>query len=181
MLEVLLTLATLAKPVENIVVHAKASYCKTHLTCVKLAEAVFFESRGEVLTGQYAVAHTIVTRKRSGRWPDDIRSVVNQKRRGVCQFSYMCQFKMKRDRMKVIQKNDNSWRTALVVATDVLFGLASDPTNGADHFYNPDKVKQPVFARTYEFVARIGNHRFYRSTQCKQYKKQQTFQCRSRT
>jgi spore germination cell wall hydrolase CwlJ-like protein len=50
-----------------------------------LAQAVYFEARGEDLTGQLAVAQVVINRTASGRFPQDYCSVVTQ--RG--QFSFV--------------------------------------------------------------------------------------------
>src|SRR3546814_15995181 len=50
-----------------------------------LAGAVYFESRGESLAGQLAVAHVIINRAQSGRFPDSYCGVVHQRR----QFSFL--------------------------------------------------------------------------------------------
>ena len=46
------------------------------MTC--LATAVYFEARGESLEGQLAVAHVVMNRAASGRYPPDWCSVVKQ-------------------------------------------------------------------------------------------------------
>ncbi len=43
-----------------------------------LATAVYFESRGESLEGQLAVAHVVMNRAASGRYPSDWCGVVKQ-------------------------------------------------------------------------------------------------------
>ena len=50
-----------------------------------LAGAIYFESKGEPLTGQLAVAEVIINRAKSGRFPADVCGVVKQ--RG--QFSFV--------------------------------------------------------------------------------------------
>ncbi len=57
-----------------------------------LAEAIYFEARGESLAGQFAVAEVILNRVESPRYPGSICGVVRQgaDRRGGCQFSYVC-------------------------------------------------------------------------------------------
>ena len=56
-----------------------------------LAEALYFEARGENVDGQLAVAEVILNRVDSARYPDSVCGVVRQgaDRKG-CQFSYMC-------------------------------------------------------------------------------------------
>ena len=58
-----------------------------------LSEALYFEARGESVTGQFAVAEVIINRANSSRFPNTICGVVNQganKSRYRCQFTYMC-------------------------------------------------------------------------------------------
>lgn len=146
------------------VIENKDELCEKHAECKKLAEAVFFESRGEPIDGQYAVAYAVINRRDTeNRWGDTVTSVVNQKIMGNCQFSYVCE--LNNDvRRKMISNNPESWSQSLEVAFNVFNFEVPDLTNGADHFYNPRKVSRtPHFAKVYEYVATIGEHKFYRS------------------
>jgi spore germination cell wall hydrolase CwlJ-like protein len=57
-----------------------------------LAEAIYFEARGEPLAGQIAVAEAVLNRVDSPHYPDTICAVTNQGvgRGRACQFSYAC-------------------------------------------------------------------------------------------
>ncbi|MGB0800072.1 MAG: cell wall hydrolase, partial [Planktomarina sp.] len=57
-----------------------------------LAEALYFEARGETLRGQFAVAEVILNRVDSRKFPNSICGVVNQGtgRKFACQFTYTC-------------------------------------------------------------------------------------------
>jgi hypothetical protein len=57
-----------------------------------LAEAIYFEARGESEEGQAAVAQVVLNRVSSGLYPPTICSVVYQNRRhfNACQFSFAC-------------------------------------------------------------------------------------------
>ena len=138
----------------------KPGVCYTNDQCRKLAEAVFFEGRGEPLKGQYAIAYTIINRRDSGKYADDVSGVVNQKRRGICQFSYICQIKAK-DRKAVIKSDNESWQRALDVAYDTYFYEVSDPTRGGE-FFHTRQVK-PVWRHELQPTLKLGNHIFYRS------------------
>lgn len=138
----------------------KPEVCYANTQCRTLAEAVFFEGRGEPTKGQYAIAYTIINRRDSGKWADDVKGVVNQKRRGICQFSYICQIKAK-DRQLVIKKDDQSWQKALDVAYNTFYYEVNDPTKGADHFHT--KQVRPVWRHDMNLVMKLGNHIFYRS------------------
>lgn len=142
----------------------RVDFCSEHKQCKTLAEAVFFESRGEPVTGQYAVAFAVMNRRDSWRWPDRIEDVLSQRILGNCQFSYVCELSTY-ERQTMIAKRQKIWERSLDVAYNAYYYVVHDFTNGADHFYNPDKVAStPKFARVYDFVATIGNHKFYRST-----------------
>lgn len=141
----------------------KTRNCENNRFCKTLAEAIFFEGRGESIDGQYAIAYTVINRRDAGRWPDDVVSVVNQRINGTCQFSYVCQFSRESLSNKIRSERE-SWTTALTVAYDVYYYETYDNTGGADHYYNPDKVSRtPRFAQVYTSVADIGNHKFFRS------------------
>ena len=55
-----------------------------------LAEALYFEARGESVKGQAAVAEVILNRRDSGLFPNTVCGVVNQGNGRSCQFSYTC-------------------------------------------------------------------------------------------
>ena len=118
-----------------------------------LAEAVYFESKNESLQGQRAVAHVIVNRTKSSKFPETICRVINQKHKYTCQFSYKC------DGVSDIPKNKNDFATALKVANDILEG-EMDNTHGAIFFHN--NTVRPSWAKVSRLTAIIGNHKFYR-------------------
>jgi spore germination cell wall hydrolase CwlJ-like protein len=138
----------------------KPEVCYANVQCRKLAEAVFFEGRGEPVKGQYAIAYTIINRRDSGKYADDVHGVVNQKRRGICQFSYMCQINAK-GRRTAIGNDDQSWQKALDVAYNTYFYEAVDPTKGGE-FFHTKKVK-PIWRHQLQPALALGNHIFYRS------------------
>ena len=76
------------------------SFLDKQLVC--LAEAIYFESRGEPFTGQLAVGQVILQRVASPSFPDDVWSVVHQGKyhssghpvKHKCEFSYWCDGKI---------------------------------------------------------------------------------------
>lgn len=134
--------------------------CRDNVGCNKLAEAVFFEGRGEPLDGQYAIAYTVVNRRDASRWPDTVKDVVNQKKNGVCQFSYICQLTAPR-RAAMIAAEPHAWDVALKVAHKVFFFEVEDVTGGADHYHAT--YVDPGWAKRLEYVAQLGDHIFYKS------------------
>ena len=61
-----------------------------------LAEAIYFEARGEALEGQYAVGEVIINRVLSRDFPNSVCGVISEgaNRLNACQFSYNCDGKL---------------------------------------------------------------------------------------
>ncbi|SEN55074.1 Cell Wall Hydrolase [Sphingomonas gellani] len=120
---------------------------RENLRC--LAGAIYFESKGEPIEGQLAVAEVIMNRAKSGRFPPDVCDVVTQ--RG--QFSFV--------RGGVIPSIDEgrpSYRTALAVAKVAMDKAWDSSAHGALFFHARRVAPSGRFVR----VAAIGNHVFYR-------------------
>lgn len=113
-----------------------------------LAGAIYYESKGEPLSGQLAVAEVVINRSKSGRFPGSICSVVTQ----PGQFSFV-----RGGRVPEINENRN-YRTALAVARVALADAWDSPAPKA-LFFHARRVNAN-FNRTQ--VASIGNHIFYR-------------------
>lgn len=121
-----------------------------------LAEALYFEARGEPVRGQIAVAEVILNRARSARFPDTVCDVVYQgsHRRNACQFSYACDGAP--ERFDERDAYDRAQRLAAHLFDKGRAGLA----RGAE-FYHAVTV-QPSWAEKLHQVARIGDHIFLR-------------------
>ena len=114
-----------------------------------LAGAIYFESKGEPLSGQLAVAQVILNRVKSGRFPTDICSVVTQ--RG--QFSFV-----RGGRIPAIDEARKTWRIAVAVAR-VAVDKAWDTVAGTALYFNARGRSPGAGIRR---IAVIGNHFFYR-------------------
>ena len=121
-----------------------------------LAQAIYFEARGEPFEGRMAVAQVIQTRIADPRYPNDVCAVVfqNAGRRHRCQFSFACDGKSDRP------PPSPAWNSAARLARLVNTGYLRDLTGGATH-YHADYVK-PDWTREAAPTATIGRHRFYR-------------------
>lgn len=121
-----------------------------------LAQALYFEARGESIKGQVAVAEVIMNRVDSSQYPDTVCGVVNQGtgRKYACQFTYTCD--------GIAEKINEPGAYARVgkIARAVLSGLPRKLTHGATHYHTT--AVNPRWARVYDHVTTIGVHRFYR-------------------
>ncbi len=121
-----------------------------------LAEALYFEARGESLEGQIAVAEVILNRRDSGRYPDTVCGVVHQGtgERDACQFSYSC------DGRSDAIADAEAWAQVGRVARAMLDGAPRGLTDGAT-FYHADYC-DPYWADVFAETTQIGVHVFYR-------------------
>jgi N-acetylmuramoyl-L-alanine amidase len=113
-----------------------------------LANAVYFESKGEPLAGQLAVAKVIMNRSKSGRFAPTICGVVKQ----PSQFSFV------RDGGFPAVRSNSMWRKAVGVAQVAMKGLFTSPAPDALYFHA--KRVSPRWGKRQ--VASVGNHLFYR-------------------
>lgn len=125
-------------------------YTKADLNC--LAEALYFEARGEGRKGQSAVAEVILNRVKSRRFPNDVCGVVNQR----SQFSYTIGGR------KTI-RNKGTYMRVRSVAEAALSGGTGNLTKGATYFHTP--AVRPAWSRRFQRTVQIGRHIFYRRGQ----------------
>ena len=121
-----------------------------------LAEALYFEARGEPAQGQFAVAEVILNRVDSPKFPNSICKVVNQGtgRKHACQFSYTCDGKFERITNMAVYKQ-------LVVIARAMINSGIRRLSGGATYYHTTSV-QPSWARRFEHTATIGIHKFYK-------------------
>lgn len=123
-----------------------------------LAEALYFEARGETVKGQFAVAEVILNRVKSERFPSSICGVIKQGtgKRYQCQFTYTC------DGYKDTIGEPRAYDRVGKVARAIMDAGDQNLTNGATHYHTT--AVNPNWARVYTRTARIGDHLFYRHT-----------------
>jgi spore germination cell wall hydrolase CwlJ-like protein len=123
-----------------------------------LAEAMYYEARGEGQDGQKAIAEVILQRTHNVNYPKTICGVVHEgaRRHTGCQFSYTCDGSMSRP------KNPIAWRRVRELAGNIMEGAVrlGYLTGRATHFHAVDV--QPVWAEELVRTTQIGNHIFYR-------------------
>ena len=123
-----------------------------------LAEALYFEARGETVKGQFAVAEVILNRVESERFPASACGVINQGtgKKYQCQFTYTC------DGHKEVIHEPRAFDRVSKVARAALDGTAPELTEGATHYHT--KAVKPRWSKVYTKTTSIGTHIFYRHT-----------------
>jgi spore germination cell wall hydrolase CwlJ-like protein len=129
---------------------AKAEKC--------LADAIYFEARGEPLRGQMAVAQVVMNRVFSGRYPRNVCGVVYQNASHylACQFTFACEGK----NLSRIDE-PRMWRQAQRIAADELDGKIWLTEVGRATHYHASWVR-PYWVRQMAKLYRLGVHTFYR-------------------
>jgi spore germination cell wall hydrolase CwlJ-like protein len=122
-----------------------------------LAEAIYFEARGEAVRGQMAVAQVILNRVFSGKYPNTVCGVVyqNAHRHLACQFTFACD-----GRPDVVREPD-MWERAKTIATEMLEGKLWLPEVGKATHYHAYWVR-PGWVREMTKMHKLGVHTFYR-------------------
>ncbi|MFV2033788.1 MAG: cell wall hydrolase [Halocynthiibacter sp.] len=121
-----------------------------------LAEALYFEARGETLRGQFAVSEVILNRVDSAQFPNSVCEVINQGtgRRFQCQFTYTC------DGRAEIIREPAAYQTVAKVARSMLDGAPRILTDGATYYHT--NAVRPRWSRRFDRTATIGVHYFYK-------------------
>ncbi|TMM48214.1 cell wall hydrolase [Qipengyuania marisflavi] len=137
---------TLAKLVKSTATPATLS---EEMQC--LAGAIYFESRGEPLAGQLAVARVIINRAEARQFPSSYCGVVYQR----SQFSFV-----KNGRMPRIKTGSAAWRKAKAIAR-IAHENAWDSA-AQDSLYFHAKYVKPSWSRRKTARATINTHVFYK-------------------
>lgn len=119
-----------------------------------LAQAIYFEARGEAVPGQVAVAEVVLNRVDDPRFPASVCGVVKERNSAGCQFSWTCDGRPDKVR------NDDAYAEVAKVARAMLDGAPRALTDGATFFHTP--AVRPAWSRRFERTATIGSHHFYR-------------------
>jgi len=122
-----------------------------------LADAIYFEARGESVRGQMAVAQVVINRVFSGYYPNNVCGVVyqNAHRRFRCQFTFAC------DGLPERINEPAAWERAKHIARDALDGnFWLDDVGKATHYHA--RWVHPWWVREMRKLDRIGVHTFYR-------------------
>jgi spore germination cell wall hydrolase CwlJ-like protein len=128
---------------------AKAEKC--------LADAIYFEARGEPVRGQIAVAQVVMNRVFSGYYPNTVCGVVyqNANRHLACQFTFAC------DGLPEVVREPDAWERAKKIAAETLDGELWLPEVGKATHYHAYWV-HPSWVHEMTRMYKLGVHTFYR-------------------
>lgn len=121
-----------------------------------LAQAIYYEARGESQRGQVAVAEVVMNRVRSSAYPNSICEVVYQGSTRVtgCQFTFTCDGSLNQ------RPRGRGWERAQRTATAMMLGYHRPITQNATHYHT--HAVNPVWNSGLVETTNIGSHVFYR-------------------
>ncbi len=122
-----------------------------------LAEAIYFEARGEAVRGQIAVAQVVMNRTFSGFYPSTVCGVVyqNKHRHLACQFTFAC------DSIPDVVREPDMWDRARKIAKAMLDGQLWLPEVAKSTHYHAYWVR-PSWVHEMKKMYKFGVHTFYR-------------------
>jgi spore germination cell wall hydrolase CwlJ-like protein len=122
-----------------------------------LAEAIYFEARGEAVRGQIAVAQVVMNRAFSGFYPNTVCGVVyqNKHRHLACQFTFAC------DNNADVVREPDMWDRAQKISRAMLDGQLWLPEVDRSTHYHAYWVR-PSWVNEMKKMYKFGVHTFYR-------------------
>lgn len=133
---------------ELVAAHAGTQVSDAEQEC--LANAVYFEARGEPIEGQLAVAEVVLNRTRSGKYPAGICDVVVQ----PWQFSFI-----RKGRFPQADRSSDSWRKAVAISRIALDKLSAQVPQ--DVLWYHATYVSPSWGKRLKRETQIGLHIFY--------------------
>lgn len=132
-----------------------------------LAVMVYGEARGESKNGMTAVAYTAMNRAAKKTL---CQVVLAPKQYSIFNNNPALRATAMSLHVEPEQKNpidQKSWQASVEVAQKVIKQEVSDPTNGSTHYLAPKVMaskgyKYPRWAKEFELVAVVDNHKFYK-------------------
>ena len=125
-----------------------------------LAEAIYFEARGEDIVGMIAVGQVIINRVNDLRFDDTICGVVhaghyyeNYPVRNRCQFSYWCDGKHER------YGDIKAFEMVMIATQSILDNIRIEGLEYATHYHASHVT--PYWSQSFTRIRQIGGHVFY--------------------
>ncbi len=147
-------LALSGLPVLNYSAIKNAEFAQSERMC--MAEAIYYESRSDPLSGQKAVAEVVMNRVVSKHFPNTVCGVVYEgsERSTGCQFSFTC------DGSLDTPAAGKAWGRSVRIADYALSGAHKPMTAKSTHYHTMQV--NPVWSGTLTPTRNIGSHQFYR-------------------
>lgn len=149
-----------AMPVPSLRAEVAPAFLSYNKEVKCLAQAIYFEARGESRFGQRAVALVIVNRMKSKLYPNSICGVVyqNDHLKNACQFSFAC------DGIPDRINEPEAFETAVSIARHSfvqaqMSGEAQSRLARSTHYHAT--YVSPRWAKRLERTGRVGRHVFY--------------------
>jgi hypothetical protein len=121
-----------------------------------LAQAIYYEARGETVRGQVAVGEVVMNRVRSKHYPNTICGVVYQgwRRATGCQFTFTCDGSLDN------RPTGRAWQRAEHIAAQVMMGHTRSVVGASTHYHTT--AVSPRWRPMLVETVRLGEHIFYR-------------------
>lgn len=119
-----------------------------------LAKNIYFEAGTESQEGKLAVAQVTINRAGGTNRSRSVCSVVYQKTKGICQFSWVCEG-------KGTPQNNKNWNQSVKIAESILIKNKKFNVVGQAKYFHATYV-DPAWSETKQLVKQIGNHVFYK-------------------
>ena len=116
-----------------------------------VAQAIYWEARGQSVAGQVAVAQVVLNRTRHPAFPQDACGVVYQRVGRSCQFSWACNRRRG-------QPEGEAWEASLRLARQVMTHCLPPMVGHAMYFH---EARTDPGWRHLRRVAKIDGHIFY--------------------
>lgn len=137
---------------------SKEAYSSHKASVGCLAEALYYESRGESYRGNKLIAQVVVNRTKSPHFPDTVCKVIKQKINGRYQYSY---HHLPNTRKHLLKKNQTTYNKMYRIADKVLtdnFEKRKILTKA--QYYKVCDVESEFFD-TLKYLGREGAHCFF--------------------
>lgn len=142
----LISYSALAKNIHHKSNVDKQIYC--------LAQAIYYEARGESEEGQIAVGHVILNRTKSDQFPPNVCSVIAQKG----QFQWYSNKKLRKGRVFKIRENKDLMELARKLYFAEIMGVRVDLTQKSLFFSSNGKYPTRDITKS----IKVGRHQFFR-------------------
>jgi len=124
---------------------------------ILLARLIMGETEGCSKLEKIAAAYTAINRAEKSK--EDLKEII------LKPYQYSC-FNEEVSRREVLKNpikyNKKEFLEDIKLAEEILSKMYEDPTEGATHYYNPELIKTPHWAKNIKPIKKIGHHLFFK-------------------